>query len=157
MKIIKKIAWILLISFVVIQFVRPEKNETELATDMIFLTETNPPERVKEVLRTACYDCHSNNTEYPWYNHIAPVSFWIADHIKKGKRDLNFSAWDQYKVNKKDHKLEEVVETVESGYMPLSEYTWTHADARLTEEQRKAVIEWAKKTRLLYELDQRPQ
>lgn len=156
MKIVKKIAWILLISLVVIQFITPEKNNTELEIDSAFLTETNPPETVKNVLRSSCYDCHSNNTEYPWYSNIAPVSFWIADHIKKGKRDLNFSEWEKYKVNNKSHKLEEVVETVDSGFMPLTEYTWTHANARLTDDQRKEVIEWAEKTRLLYELGQQP-
>ena len=157
MKIIKKIAWILLISFVVIQFIRPEKNETESEIDTVFITETNPPEQVRLILRSACYDCHSNKTEYPWYYNVAPISFWMDGHINHGKGHLNFSDWEQYKITKKDHLLEEVVETIESSEMPLNEYTWTHDDANLTDDQRKAVIEWAENTRLLYELGQQPQ
>ena len=157
MKITKKIAWVLLIALIIIQFIRPDRNESESAGDTIFINETNPPEEVSVILKSSCYDCHSNNTVYPWYNNIAPVSFWIADHIDHGKGHLNFSEWDKYDNKKKDHKLEEVVETVESAEMPLTEYTWTHAHARLSDQQRAAVIEWAEKTRLLYELGQQPQ
>ncbi|MDX1314936.1 MAG: heme-binding domain-containing protein, partial [Eudoraea sp.] len=103
------------------------------------------------------YDCHSNHTVYPWYNNIAPVSYWMADHVDHGKGDLNFSDWATYSGKKKDHKLEEVVEVMEDEVMPLKEYTWTHEEARLSKEQRKAIIEWAEKTRLLYQLDQRPE
>ena len=157
MKIVKKIALGLLVVFIGMQFFRPDKNiDTSNHLD-VFLTETNPPEEVAMVLKQACYDCHSNNTVYPWYNNIAPVSFWLADHIDHGKGDLNFSEWSKYSVKKKDHKLEEVVEVMEEQVMPLKEYTWTHEAARLTKEQQKAVIEWAEKTRLLYALDQRPE
>ncbi len=156
MKIGKKIAWILLIAFVIMQFIRPDKNETTGDHLALFLTETNPPQEVREILKSSCYDCHSNQTEYPWYNAIAPVSYWIADHIDHGKGELNFSEWDSYGPRKKDHKLEEVVETVKSGEMPLEEYTWTHGDAQLTDEQRRAVVEWAEQTRALYALSARP-
>ena len=125
--------------------------------DEVFLEETNPPEDVKLILKSTCYNCHSNHTMYPWYNHIAPVSYWIADHIDHGKEHLNFSEWEKYDHKKKVHKLEEVVETMESGEMPLDEYKWTHPSARLSDEQRKAIIEWAEKSRILYQLGQQPQ
>ena len=157
MKLKKRIAWILLIAFVVMQFIRPDKNLSEDLTDTQFKQETNPPQEVMGILESTCYDCHSNNTTYPWYNNIAPVNYWIADHIEHGKGHLNFSEWDKYDEGKKDHKLEEVIETVESAEMPLNEYTWTHAEARLSESQRKAIIEWAEETRLLYQLNQKPQ
>lgn len=156
MKLGKKIAWVLLIAFVAIQFYRPERNESTGEHLSKFLSETNPPEQVAGILESSCYDCHSNHTNYPWYNQVAPVSWWLEDHIEEGKEHLNFSAWDSYSPKKKDHKLEEVVETVESGEMPLNEYTWTHADADLTEQQRQAVMDWAQQTRTLYQLGDPP-
>ena len=157
MKILKKVALVLLIALVVIQFIRPDRNLSEEPYDSIFLEETNPSEEVLATLRSSCYDCHSNHTVYPWYFNVAPVSFWIADHVEHGKGHFNVSDWDSYDMGKKDHKLEEVVEMVESTEMPLNEYTWTHKEARLTEDQRLALIEWAEKTRLLYQLGRRPE
>ena len=147
----------MLIALIVIQFIRPDKNISESEGDAVFINETNPPEDVRLILRSSCYDCHSNNTNYPWYNNIAPVSFWIANHIDDGKGHLNFNDWPGYDNKKKAHKLQEVAETLESEEMPLAEYTWMHANARLTDLQKRAVIEWAEKTRLLYELGQQPQ
>lgn len=157
MKLGKKIAWALLLVFVGMQFIRPEKNQDSSDHLAAFLSETNPPAEVRELLKTSCYDCHSNQTEYPWYNAVAPVSYWLADHVNEGKGHLNFSAWNTYEAKRKDHKLEEVVEMVEEGEMPLNEYTWTHEGARLTEAQRKAITEWAEKTRALYSLGDQPE
>ncbi|MFK5973842.1 MAG: heme-binding domain-containing protein [Flavobacteriaceae bacterium] len=157
MKIIKKAALALSVVFVLIQFYRPKKNTALGNHTAVFLTETNPPQNVKVILEQSCYDCHSNNTQYPWYNNIAPVSYWLWNHVKNGKRHLNFSEWEGYTVKKKDHKLEELIEMLEAGEMPLTEYTWTHEKARLTQEERDAVIEWAKRIRLLYQLDLRPE
>ncbi|MCP4976690.1 MAG: heme-binding domain-containing protein [Maribacter sp.] len=157
MKIIKKIAVALLLILVAMQFYRPEKNTAQGNHTAIFLTETNPPQEVKLILKNNCYDCHSSKTRYPWYNNIAPISYWLANHIKHGKEELNFSEWEGYSNKKKDHKLEEVVEVIEEGAMPLNEYTWTHSDAKLTENQKQLIIEWAKQSRVLYQLNQQPQ
>ncbi|WP_273567234.1 heme-binding domain-containing protein [Maribacter halichondriae] len=157
MKILKKVWLALLVIFVLMQFYRPEKNIAQGEHTATFLAETNPPPNVKAILVQTCYDCHSNNTVYPWYDNIAPVSYWLSDHIKHGKGHLNFSEWEAYDTKKKDHKLEEVIEMVESGEMPLKEYTWTHEKAQLTTEQRDAIIEWAKRSRALYQLDQQPE
>ena len=156
MKILKKIALALLVVFIGMQFYRPKKNMDSSNHLKVFLTETNPPEEVQIVLKQACYDCHTNNTVYPWYNKIAPVSYRLADHIDHGKGEMNFSDWANYSIEKKAHKLEEVAQVLEENEMPLEEYTWTHEEARLTDAQRKAIIEWAKRTKLLYELDRRP-
>lgn len=155
MKILKKVALLLLVILVGMQFYQPEKNQVHGDHTTAFLTETNPPEDVKAILQQTCYDCHSDNTEYPWYNTIAPVSYWLADHVKDGKKHLNFSAWDTYELKKKDHKFEELIQEVKEGEMPLKEYTWTHENARLTEKQRRAIIQWAKQTRALYQLNLR--
>ena len=152
MKLGKKIGWTLLILFLGLQFYRPEKNRSEANDLQPFLVETNPPEEVEILLKSSCYDCHSNRTKYPWYNEVAPVSWWIADHVEEGREHLNFAEWAQYSDKKKDHKLEEVIETVESEEMPLNEYTWTHEEARLTEAQRKAIMDWANRSRAMYQL-----
>lgn len=157
MKIIKKILLVLVLIFVGMQFYRPDKNIMENDTKIAFFTDTNPPSDVKAILESSCYDCHSNNTKYPWYNNIAPVSYWMADHIRHGKGHLNFSEWEKYSLKKRDHKLEEVIEMVEDGTMPLNEYTWTHEEANLTQEQRTAIVEWARRTRAIYQLGQQPE
>lgn len=157
MKLLKKVFLALLLILVIIQFFRPQKNVAQGDHTEAFLAETTPPLQVKTILEQSCYDCHSNNTVYPWYNNVAPISFWLADHIKHGKGHLNFSEWDGYDNKKKDHKLEEVEEMISEGEMPLNEYTWTHKEARLTEDQRTAIIEWAKKTRARYQSNLQPE
>lgn len=152
MKVLKKILLALLVILIAMQFYIPEKNSAETDLKTVFLTETNPSKEVQKILTTSCYDCHSNTTAYPWYNNIAPISYWLADHVKDGKKHLNFSDWENYSLKKKDHKLEEVIETVESGEMPLNEYTWTHGEANLTDAQKQALITWVKDTRALYQL-----
>ena len=93
MKIFKKTAYALLIVLIAAQFFQPEKNEGSLVSVVPFLNETNPPENVKAILETTCFDCHSNKTTYPWYNNITPVNYWLESHIKDGKKHLNFSEW----------------------------------------------------------------
>ena len=156
MKILKKILIGLLVVFIAIQFYRPEKNISKENDIAAFMHETNPPEEVRTILKTTCFDCHSNSTVYPWYDNIAPVSFWLADHIEEGKSELNFSEWATYSDKKKDHKLEELYEETEKRAMPLKEYIWTHEEARLTQAQIDAVVKWAKETRSLYQLGNQP-
>ena len=133
MKIFKKTAYALLIVLIAAQFFQPEKNEGSLVSVVPFLNETNPPENVKAILETTCFDCHSNKTTYPWYNNITPVNYWLESHIKDGKKHLNFSEWSSYSLKKKEHKMDELYEEVEEGEMPLTSYTWTHSDANLTQ------------------------
>lgn len=154
MKILKIIGWVALVALIIIQFFRPEKNSTDNPDYVLaFESETKPSAEVKVILESACYDCHSANTEYPWYNNIAPVSFWLEEHIEHGKEHFNVSDWENYSPKKKDHKLEELIEEVEEGEMPLNEYTWTHKDARLTKEQRDMLILWAKEARATYQVN----
>lgn len=150
MKILKKILLLLLIAFVIAQFFGPEKNEGDLASVEPFLTETNPPEDVKLILKSACFDCHSNHTRYPWYSNITPVNYWLADHVDHGKGDFNVSEWEGATLKRKDHKFEELIEMVEAKDMPLPSYTWTHADAKLTDDQIASVVAWAKQVRAMY-------
>lgn len=157
MKIIKKIALAALVVLIAMQFYRPKKNSAQGNHTAIFLLETNPSQDVKALLKNVCYNCHSNNTTYPWYNNVAPISFWLSNHINNGKEHLNFSEWEGYTAKKKDYKLEEVIEVMEEAVMPLREYTWTHKEAILLDDQRSSIVEWAERTRVLYQLNQQPQ
>mgnify|MGYP000356725218 CR=1 FL=1 len=157
MRIIKKGLWFLLIIFAIAQLFGPEKNEGDLVSIDAFLSETNPPENIKLILKESCYDCHSDVTEYPWYNTITPVNYWLASHVKNGKKHFNMSNWIGNSVKKKDHKFEELIEMVEAKEMPLNSYTWTHTEAKLTNAQIKSVIDWAKQVRLKYSLKPKPQ
>jgi len=150
MKIIKKILLLLLVVFIIAQFFGPDKNEGDMASINAFIADTNPPEDVQAILNTTCFDCHSDVTTYPWYNSITPVNYWLADHIKDGKKHFNASAWDSYSLKKKDHKMDELIEEVEEKEMPLPSYTYTHGDANLTDEQIKAIVAWGKDVRVKY-------
>jgi hypothetical protein len=101
------------------------------------------PANVKTILDKACMDCHSNNTRYPWYASIQPLAWWLADHVKDGKKHLNFDEYTQRSLRYQYHKMEETVEMVKEEEMPLPSYTWTHMDARLSNEERVAITGWA--------------
>ena len=153
MKIIKKILLFLLVVFVIAQFFGPEKNEGDLTSIDSFYTETNTPENVKLILKESCNDCHSDVTRYPWYNNITPVNYWMAEHVDNGKKLFNISKWDDYSTKKKDHKLEELAEMVEKKEMPLPSYTWTHTEAKLTDDQIMVLLHWVNKERFRYSLE----
>jgi len=150
-KVVKIIFYTTLVFFILIQFIRLNKNEEGYKTLLAFETETKVTEQVKEILKANCYDCHSNQTVYPWYAEIAPVSFWMADHVNEGKYELNFSEWSSFSTKRKDHKLEELVEEVEEGEMPLDSYTWIHG--KLSEKDQKNLLDWANLARLPYQLE----
>jgi hypothetical protein len=147
-KFLKYFFILALVALVVIQFIRPDKNERGYDSVALFEAETKPSEEVKAILKANCYDCHSNQTQYPWYAEIAPASFWLDDHVRHGKGELNFSDWESYSIKKKDHKLEEVFEEVEEGEMPLDSYTWIHGN--LTKKEQKLLLQWAQLARLQY-------
>ncbi|MFT5860503.1 MAG: hypothetical protein ACI865_002616 [Flavobacteriaceae bacterium] len=132
----------LILIFGVIQFIRIDKAnpKIEKAKDLISIYE--PSVEIENILRTACYDCHSHETVYPWYSNIAPVSWWLKDHIDEGREHLNFSVWGDYSEQKANHKLHECAEEVEEGKMPLPSYLYTHGDAELTSDQQELLADW---------------
>lgn len=147
----------MLIVFIIVQFFGPEKNQGDITTIESFLNETNPPEDVKLILKESCFDCHSDFTRYPWYNNITPVNFWLAGHIKHAKEEFNVSNWVGNSTKRKDHKFEELIEMVEARDMPLNSYTWAHSEAKLSDSQIKSIIDWAKRVRLKYSLEKKPE
>jgi len=150
MKIQQKIGLTFLLLLILSQFFGPKKNDGDLASVYAFIAETNPPKEVHQILKTTCFDCHSSKTDYPWYNAITPVNYWLNAHIKDGKKHLNFSEWDTYSLKRKEHKMDELYEEVEEHEMPLKSYTWTHPEANLTKDQIAAVVTWGKKVQADY-------
>lgn len=133
-----------IIAFIAIQFFQPEKNSSGISENHIFKQE-QLPENVKEILKTSCMDCHSNNTVYLWYDKIAPASWMVKKHITAGKKKLNFSKWGELEKYKKISKLEDIREELEQKNMPLKQYTALHTEARLSDKERAALIAWIDK------------
>jgi hypothetical protein len=142
----RKIALFALAALVLIQFIHPSKNDSKDTTNDITKF-TAVPDNVMKTFKTACFDCHSNNTDYPWYTKIQPVDWWLNDHIKDGKRHFNFNEFNAYRAAKKYKKLEEISKEIEEGGMPMGSYTWIHKDAILNDTQKKEVYAWVKSVR----------
>jgi len=144
-RILKLVLLAVAVLLVGAQFIRPAKNLSPgAAPGPDDLTVLRPPSaEVKTILARACYDCHSSHTRYPWYAEIQPIGWWLADHVKEGKAHLNFSTFGTYPAKRQSRKLEELIEEVEAGNMPLASYTWIHAGARLTPAEIKALTDWA--------------
>ena len=138
----RKILWGVAALFLALQLVRPAKN---LSNDQSrHLNTILPvPAGVESILKVACNDCHSNYTVYPWYAHIQPLGLWLRDHVEEGKRELNFSTFANKRAAVQNHKLEEIIEMVKEGEMPLASYTWIHRDAILSQEQKNVLTGWA--------------
>lgn len=137
---LKKVLIVLVILFIVIQLFRIDRKNPVTDPSKDFLTVTSTPSDVANILNSSCYDCHSNATVYPWYSNIAPVSWWLKHHVDEARAELNFSEWDNYSSRKKDHKLDEAIELVENGEMPMNTYIWMHGNAKLSDEQRNRLI-----------------
>ncbi len=141
---IKNSAIFLVFLFLLIQSFKIDKTTQPMDSSKDFTSVTAANSDIANLLKTACYDCHSNQPTYPWYTNIAPVSWWVKNHIKEGSRHLNFSEWGTYSEKRKNHKLEECIEMVEEGEMPMSSYTIMHKEAKLTNGQRLQLVEFFK-------------
>ncbi|MCK9482359.1 MAG: heme-binding domain-containing protein [Bacteroidia bacterium] len=142
--ILKKVLILLIVALALLQFYRPTKNiSTEVSVNAIGL-HYNVPEPVDKLLRTSCYDCHSNNTVYPWYSNVQPVALWLDDHIRDGKKHLNFDEFNTYSAERKQKKFKEIAEEIEEGEMPMTSYTLIHKNAKLSTADKKLLVDWTK-------------
>ncbi|MCX8473692.1 MAG: heme-binding domain-containing protein, partial [Sediminibacterium sp.] len=117
-------------------------NNSNLSKDMF---EKYPcSDSVSKILKTACSDCHSNQTNYPWYTYIQPIGWWLKNHIDEGQEELNFDEFTSYKIGKQFHKFEECDELVEKKEMPLNTYTWMHPESKLSDNDRNLLTTWFK-------------
>jgi hypothetical protein len=140
----KKWIWGIIIAVIIIvQLIpsgRPEVIENN-ASDLVL--NHHIPDSVTQVLRNACYDCHSNETKYPWYAYVAPVSWLVSRDTRMGREHLNFSDWEKYSKMDKAKQLSEIAEEVEDGTMPMPIYVLMHPEAKLTKAQREMLMEWS--------------
>lgn len=144
MKIAKYIIYVLLALLIIIQFIPSSLPENSSVVENDILVTENAPEEISEILHKACYDCHSNQTAYPWYSHVAPVSWLIARDTRKGREELNFSEWDTLSKRSKIKILNEMAEEVEEKNMPLKIYTVVHRDAVLSDAEIASISNWTK-------------
>lgn len=144
MRKLKRIVVVIVVLLLLLQLIpRPDKNNAPevLASDIRMQHNTSP--EVEAILKSSCFDCHSNHTVYPWYSKIQPVAWWLGKHIDEGKKELNFSEYGNYSIRRKYHKMDELEEMVNNGEMPLKSYSFIHTSSRLNQEQRKILIDWS--------------
>lgn len=139
---VKKILIGLLVILLLMQVMQPTKNQSDTLSENDISKSYALPAGVHETLVKKCYDCHSNNTQYPWYVHIQPVGWWMASHIEEGKNHLNFSEFKTYPLKRANHKLEEVSEELGEGHMPIDSYLWLHPEAKVTTAELDAINGW---------------
>ncbi|MCL4482090.1 MAG: heme-binding domain-containing protein [Bacteroidetes bacterium] len=142
MSLTKKILFAIGIVFIAIQFIPPAHNKSGQisVTDISRIVVIS--DSVQAVLKNACYDCHSNNTNYPWYSRVQPIGWILENHINKGKAELNFSEFGSYSVRKQKSKLKSMANQIEKDEMPLASYTFIHHDARLSQESKKTLLDY---------------
>jgi hypothetical protein len=133
---LKIIAALLIVAFIGIQFTYIERSNPPITGEI------DAPAQVKEVLRRSCYDCHSNESVWPWYSYIAPASWLVADDVAEGRAELNFSEWSSYDDKKRQKKIKEIWEEVEEGEMPQWYYVLMHPEAKLSDADNKTLRDW---------------
>lgn len=138
----KKILLGLVLFLILAQFVRIDKTNPPVVEVNDILNITSAPEEVRVMMKNACYDCHSNETKYPWYMEIAPISWWTKGHVNNARESLNYSEWASFPEDAKKHKLEESALKVRKKWMPISSYLIAHPEARISEEERETLAKW---------------
>ena len=133
--------------FVAAQFVRPERVNPSASEDRALSAHVQVDGEVSGILRSSCMDCHSNQTVWPWYSNVAPVSWFVVDHVNHGRRHLNFSDWARYDEGEADEMLDGICRTAKGGVMPLSSYTLLHHEAKLSAAEVDALCDWSRQER----------
>ncbi len=133
---------ILLGAFILIQWYRPAKNVQQKPTAKDFLRQEKAPEQIAQLFQNSCYNCHSNYTNYFWYDNIAPASWYVDGHITDAQAQLNFSNWGAIDDRSRDILLSSIVSVLNEERMPLPSYTLLHTDAKLSAEEKEAIISW---------------
>ena len=143
MKKLLKITAICIVGvFIFIQFFRADFTNPPVNQAETLEASTEIPENVQAIINRSCKDCHSNETVYPWYSKVQPSAWFLADHIKEGRTEMNFSVWNTYETRRKRRKLDEICEMVKARAMPLPSYLWIHWDARASDDDINILCEW---------------
>lgn len=142
-KILKRIFIIGLISFLLMQLYQPARNSDKgQVLPIHFVKIYAVPNNIQTILQNSCYDCHSNNTQYLWYDYIQPARILVEKHIKEGKENLNFSEWGNYSSRKQQNKLDRIVKQLKADEMPLKSYTVMHRNAVLSATDKQELLNW---------------
>ncbi len=148
MKVVKRALAILAILFIAAQFVRPDRTNPPVDPALNIHATAQVPPDVAAILKRSCFDCHSNETVWPWYTNITPINWWIADsHVEHARGHYNFSEWGKKPASDRDHLLDEICEEIEKDAMPLPSYLIIHRSARLSGQQKRAICDWTKAER----------
>jgi hypothetical protein len=144
-KYLKWSAIALALIFAGIQFIRPLRTNPPINEAETIQAKLNVPPEINQVLERSCNDCHSNQTNWVWYSNIAPVSWLMSYHVEEGRLEVNFSEWGKLSAGRVSRKLEEICEQVQTGKMPVWNYVLLHSSAHLTDADKKALCDWAKR------------
>lgn len=142
-RVLKWLVVIAICAVLALQFVRPARTNPAVDQTQTIQAHLQVPPNVGAILDRSCQDCHSNTTRWPWYSNVAPVSWWVIDHVNDGRRHLNLSEWGRYDKRRAGKKLEEICDEVSSGSMPLPSYTRVHWSAKLSPGDSQILCEWA--------------
>ena len=143
MKILKWTAIALVVIFAALQFIRPARTNPPVDEARTIQAHASLTPEVAAILNRSCNDCHSNQTRWPWYSNVAPVSWFVVNHVNDGRRDMNFSDWAQYSRSEQEGMLKQICREAKSGMMPLGSYLRLHADAKLSSADVKTLCDWA--------------
>ena len=146
-RVLKVVAVVVALLFVGVQFVRPEKINRPVEPTRTLEARAQVPAEVASILSRACNDCHTQQTRWPWYSQIAPASWFLADHVRHGRRHLNFSDWARYNRRDADSLLGQICREVKGGTMPMSSYTLIHRDAKLSAQDVRTLCDWSQAER----------
>lgn len=141
-KKLKNTLGIIILFIIALQFIPSKKNESKVTTTSDFIELYKMPETISSILIASCYDCHSNNTKYPWYGHLQPFAYFMQRHIVEGKSELNFSEFENYSNRMKKNKLRAIVNEIKKETMPLASYQWINKNGKLSKEDKTKLLQW---------------
>ena len=147
LRLLKWVAIVLIVLFVGIQFVRPALTNPPVDESQTIVARAQVPSDVAAIFDRSCRDCHTNKTIWPWYTQIAPVSWWLKNHVNEGRSSLNLSEWGKLPPDRQDRKLRQICDEVQDGQMPLASYLPMHPAARLSEQDKQTLCDWTDKER----------
>src|ERR1041385_7131784 len=139
MKFLRWLLIILVCAFVIIQAYRPAKTNPAIDQSKTVEATLQVTPQVSAIMDRSCNDCHSNKSRWPWYSNVAPVSWFVINHVNEGRHDMNFSEWGNYDKDKQSRRLRDICEQVSDGEMPLSSYTPLHPGSKLSAEDVKTL------------------
>jgi cytochrome c551/c552 len=143
-KWLQRIVLILLVLLAVSQFIRPSRTNPPIDPAHTLHATGQAPPPIEAILDRSCRDCHSSKTVWPWYTNVAPISWWLSDHVHSGRKEVSFSEWATYPPKKQARKLKEICDQVREGDMPLKTYLPMHPEAKLSDADRQAICDWSK-------------